>query len=459
MTGSSITPESVSFTANADNDQLYVTSVSSGSIEIGGMISGPALRPAQIINQLSGTPGGPGQYALFIPTGGGGSFTSEKMTETYGVLNVGAVNSGTVALGQEVASAGVPPLTAIEYNLSGSGPGSTWIVNNAPAQTVTGDITMTAPPLSVNWIGNNHPIIGATENNDFFDIQPNGSFGFDQNPSSLSYVSGTAAAALGLTQASGAIDSSPGGQHPTTAQFMDDIVQNETGQFGSFQTNIPRLRRLWRLGLSRLTAISSYPARRQEHPAGGIEPADNDPAGTYSGRGASAPTPAAPGTYIPSPGRPLLGRRSKTLRALTVWRARARRRSPSPDIMSRQPGASFETPDDPGYYTPYAGATAEHLALAPAISGTVAGQSTPSGQPDTPFSLATITDPNILLQTVFRSRSRAEAANCPTAQASVGSRKARLAFTSFPGPQPRSPANSTHLFLLRTRSPRRRHLL
>ena len=65
-------------------------------------------------------------------------------------------------------------------------------------------------------------------------------FGFDNDPSDLSYMSGTAADALGLTQASGAINSSPGGQHPTTAQFMNDIVQNETNQFGSFQSNEPR---------------------------------------------------------------------------------------------------------------------------------------------------------------------------------------------------------------------------
>ena len=58
------------------------------------------------------------------------------MTETYGVLTVGAVNSGTVALGQEVTGAGVLPLTAIDGHLSGSGPGSTWIVSNA--QTVDG---------------------------------------------------------------------------------------------------------------------------------------------------------------------------------------------------------------------------------------------------------------------------------------------------------------------------------
>ena len=84
-----------------------------------------------------------------------------------------------------------------------------------------------------------------------------------------------------------------------------------------------------------------------------------DPAGSYSLAGASAPTLAQPGYYVPTA------------------------------------GASSETPDDPGYYTPYAGATAEILALPPVISGTVAGQSTPSGQSDTPFSSVTITDPNI----------------------------------------------------------------
>ena len=90
-----------------------------------------ALRQAlRSLTQLSGTPGGAGEYSFFQGTGN--VSTPETMTETYGVLTVGAVNSGTVAVGQEVTGAGVLPLTAIDGNLSGSGPGSTWIVNNAP---------------------------------------------------------------------------------------------------------------------------------------------------------------------------------------------------------------------------------------------------------------------------------------------------------------------------------------
>ena len=62
---------------------------------------------------------------------------------------------------------------------------------------------MMATPLTVG----NYSAIGATANNDFFNVSTNGEFGYDNNPSSLSYMGGTAAAALGLTQASGARDS------------------------------------------------------------------------------------------------------------------------------------------------------------------------------------------------------------------------------------------------------------
>ena len=161
---SSIASVKVKFTGSTSRAFLTVTSVSSGSIEIGALISGPGIElGTQIISQVSGTPGGAGVYNLFAA---GGNVLSETITETYGVLTVGAVDSGTVGLGEQVTGAGVLPLTAIDAHLNGSGAGSTWIVNNA--QTVAGEnMTMTAPPLSVflNW--NDQPIVGATANNDF----------------------------------------------------------------------------------------------------------------------------------------------------------------------------------------------------------------------------------------------------------------------------------------------------
>ena len=123
----------------------------------------------------------------------------------------------------------------------------------------------------------------------------------------MSYVRGsTAATELGLTQQSGAIDLSPGGQHESVAQYMDNVL-NETNQFGqpvefgSFQSTEPRLDAnlaAWAQsidgdGYQFLTSGLTTP------PAGSSAPV-TDPAGTYSPAGASAPTFASPGT--PAPG-------------------------------------------------------------------------------------------------------------------------------------------------------------
>ena len=394
-TGSSITPESVSFTGYVKGAQLYVTSVSSGSIAVGGIISGHGIKAgssAQIISQKSGTPGGVGQYSFFANPGN--FSTPESITETYGVLTVGTVDSGTVAVGQQVTGAGVLPQTAIDANLSGSGPGSTWVVDNA--QTVTGDFDTKATPITVSVDGNNKIITGETEDNVFFDVDPNSYYGFDEDPSALSYMSGTAAAALGLTQASGAIDSSPGGQHPTTAQFMNSILQNETNEFGSFQSNEPRFGEAL-AAWAQSTSGDGYrfiSSTGTTPPAGSSAPT-TDPAGTYSPADASAPTPAAPGTYIPVAGATSAAAEITDPAGSYSLAGASAPTLAQPGYYVPTTGASSETKDDPGFYTPRPGATAELPVLPPHILGTVAGQTTGSGQPDTPFSFVTITDKNI----------------------------------------------------------------
>ena len=202
--GSSIKPMSFSFTGSVSGDDLLqITSVASGgSIELGAEISGPDGKPiGQIVTQRAGPTGGPGLYTLFAKAP---PVPSETMTETYGVLTVGTVTSGTVAVGEKVTGDGVLPMTAID----GPGPQpGTWLVNNA--QMVGGlggeSMTMTATPLVVNY----NSFGGATTKRNFFEIQPNGQFGYDYNQSTLSFMDGTAAAVLGLTQASGALNSSP----------------------------------------------------------------------------------------------------------------------------------------------------------------------------------------------------------------------------------------------------------
>jgi hypothetical protein len=231
-TASSIAPVSVSFTGSLSGFLLNVTSISSGRIQVGAIISGAGITAgAQISSQVSGTRGGVGIYCLGAA---GGTTSSEAMIESYGVLTVGSTSSGAVADGELVTGAGVASLTAIESNLSGSGAGSTWLVNIA--QTVASEnMAMTAAPLSVVYTA----ITGDTANRGYFSVQQNGNFNF--NSSSLTYLGGTAAASLGLAQASGAFNSSPGGIATNVAAWMNNFVQNESDQFFSLQTIWPQL--------------------------------------------------------------------------------------------------------------------------------------------------------------------------------------------------------------------------
>ena len=305
--GSTIKPYSVSFTGSISGDDLLqITSVSSGgSIELGAEISGPGGIPiGEIVTQRTGKPKGPGLYTLFAKAP---SVPSETMTETYGVLTVGTVNpGGTVAVGQRVTGADVPPLpmTAIDANISGSGSGSTWLVNNWQAGQAVGpeDMTMAATPLVVNYVS----LGGATEKRNFFEIQPNGQFGYDNNPSTLSFASGTAADELGLTQASFALNSSPGGAAQSASVFMNNLVQNEMSQFGSFQATWQTLAQLdqkylgdlaaWAQSTGDLYTFLNQWTSQYTPPAGSSLPT-TDPAGTYSGPGASAPTIDPANTY------------------------------------------------------------------------------------------------------------------------------------------------------------------
>jgi len=231
-TGSSIAPVSVSFTGSIGAAVLTVTEISSGSIEVGAMITGPDI-PAgrQVVAQLSGKPNGAGTYAIWYRQGHGSYTPTETLTETYGLLAIGAVNSGAVAVGQQVtdATGGVLPDTAIQAHLSGSGAGSAWVVNKA--ETVASEtMTMTGAPLNVVY----RPIHGGTIHSGAFWIQQNGAFNFAS--SAITYAGGTAAAPLGLTQASGAYLSSPGQVVTSPSRWMDDFVRTMSADWASFQT-------------------------------------------------------------------------------------------------------------------------------------------------------------------------------------------------------------------------------
>jgi hypothetical protein len=226
-TGSSIARVSVPFTGSLDKNALTVTNVSSGSIQIGSHLFGSGVRSGiQIVAQLSGTANGTGTYAVQNNPGA----PLESMTDLYGVLTVGSVGgSGTVAVGQDVTGASVVSDTAIQANLSGSGAGSTWVVNTA--ETVASEaMTTTAAPLNVTY----HAVTGATANSKSFWIEQ-GARNNALTSSIMTYAGGTAAARLGLTQAKGAYDSTPGQVVTSASAWMNNITHTQSAAFSSFQ--------------------------------------------------------------------------------------------------------------------------------------------------------------------------------------------------------------------------------
>jgi hypothetical protein len=223
-----IRPVTVDFTASMQYDQLDVTWVAPyESLVVGGKIFGTGIHPRdytdnQIIYDHSSDTGGPGHYSTAANVGDVGS---ESMIETYGILTYSSASGDPgIAIGQHLTGPGIPPETAVIAKLGHN----EWLINNAVSDSGTFHTTVT--PLQV------HAQI-LSPNNEFLEIQPNVGFGFDQNPSTISYASGQAATELDLTAATKAIDSSPGGQHPTISQWMNQVLLLTDSDFGSFQTN------------------------------------------------------------------------------------------------------------------------------------------------------------------------------------------------------------------------------
>ena len=356
-TGDSIKPVSVSFTGSFNGLLLDVTSIApGGSIQIGALVSGFKV-PAgtQINSQFTGTPGGVGLYSLYVP---GGIIPSEALTESYGVLTIGSVVSGTVADGEQVTetSGNVLPNTAIESNLSGSEAGGQWVVDFA--QTVAAeDMTMTGAPLSVLYTA----VTGATKNSGYFSIQQNGYFNWDT--ASLTYASGTAAAALGLTKAAGALLDTPGGNITSEAAFMS-MIEAEEPDFGSFQGTWPQLAEEDPQAQAALAAWAAstdgqfqFLTDTSTGPPAGTSAPTLDPPGTWSGAGASLPTLAAPGTYIPNAGATSIAAQMTDPVGYYSLAGGSAPTPAQPGYYVGTTGASIETPAAAGYYIAVTGAT------------------------------------------------------------------------------------------------------
>lgn len=113
-----------------------------GTIAIGATISGSGVTSGTTITeQLSGTAGGAGTYAVSIPQ----TVASTTITGAYGVLTVGGTVTGSFAVGNVLSGTGVDAGTVITALGTGTGGAGTYIVSSATvvsstAISGTGDI-------------------------------------------------------------------------------------------------------------------------------------------------------------------------------------------------------------------------------------------------------------------------------------------------------------------------------
>ena len=198
-----------SFTGSIADDILTVTAVTSGTITIGGIVTGTGVTAGTLILEqltstaVGGTLGTLGTYSVSTAQ----TVSSTAITETWGVLTVGSITSGTPAIGQTVTGGTTSAGTVIT-----GGTTSPWIVNNTQS-VVSGTLTLTATAVAVA-----------------FD-SVSGSFvitsGITGTPSAAAYATGTAAASLLFTSATGAT-LSQGALGLTPSAFMASIVaQNQ----------------------------------------------------------------------------------------------------------------------------------------------------------------------------------------------------------------------------------------
>lgn len=125
---------------------LDVTVTGAGLISVGETVSGATGFPvgATILSQISGTAGGAGLYQL---SAAGSAYTASAAgVTTYGnVLNVTAIGSGTLEIGDPVSGTGIPTNATLASQVTGTagGIGVYTVTVNASAYAASTALTIT----------------------------------------------------------------------------------------------------------------------------------------------------------------------------------------------------------------------------------------------------------------------------------------------------------------------------
>jgi hypothetical protein len=202
------TGTTTSVTGSITGYTLTVTAVGSGALVVGGVLSGTGVTTGTAITaQLTGTTGGIGTYTVSLNQ----TTTSTTITQSYGLMTVAAMSSGTLYVGSVISGGTTAAGTTITALGTGTGAAGTYITSGG-AQTVSAT-TISSGPLTCTYdsVSGNFVLTGGTP----------GAAG------TIGYCTGTLATALSMTSATGAA-LSQGAAPATPAAFMAGIVAQTT---------------------------------------------------------------------------------------------------------------------------------------------------------------------------------------------------------------------------------------
>lgn len=149
---SSIATGQASVTGSIEGNVLTVTAVGSGTLYPGSLLSGTGVATGtRIVEQLTGTAGGVGTYAVSIP---GQTVASTTVTADYGVLTVGGTVAGEWVVGGVISGSGVTAGTKVTAKGTGTGGAGTYIVDTS--QTAASTAITEAVEVETKFIALSH---------------------------------------------------------------------------------------------------------------------------------------------------------------------------------------------------------------------------------------------------------------------------------------------------------------
>jgi hypothetical protein len=204
-TASTIAAATFSVTASISGNVMNVTAVTSGTVVDGATISGTGVTTNTTVTaQLTGTAGGIGTYAVNTSQ----VTASTTVSGTYGTLTVGGTLTGSFALGQTISGGTTSAGTIIEQLGTGTGGAGTYFVNK----------TQTVASAALN--GNPTAAVVTFDSVSSAFVITSGVSGLE---STIAFATGTTAASLALTSATGAVVSQ-GADPVTPSTFMTALI-------------------------------------------------------------------------------------------------------------------------------------------------------------------------------------------------------------------------------------------